>query len=107
MDKAKTDKRIRWFGAAEIPEDAPLREEGLDERKYPHERVLSQLSANAVNITKITDRLMIAKRMVEEGQDSEENQKLMEVLNEELALCYEDREALYRIDAMRELLASL
>lgn len=107
MDKPKTDKRIRWFGAPEIPEDERFRAEGLDEQEYPHERILQQLSANAVNITKITDRLTIARQMDEEGQGDENNQKLIGVLTEELKQFYEDRDALYRIDALRDLLDSI
>lgn len=107
MDKLKTDKRLCWVGPAEIPEDIQFIDRGIDVAEWTHERILEQLSNNATAITKITDRLMIAKRMADDGQDSEENQKLMAVLNEELIQWYDDREILYRIDAMRELLGSL
>lgn len=106
MPNLNPDIRIHWAGAVEVDEDRQWSERGCDERAFAPEEILKQLGSNAVSITKVTDRLMIANQQQEDGQDDELNTKLIGVLSEELETLYSDRECLYRIDAMRELLHS-
>lgn len=104
MPNVNPDIRIHWAGAIEVPEDEKWAKSGCNENKYSGEKILRELGTNAMSIAKVTDRLILAKQMNEEGHDSEENTKLISVLDEELTTLYSDRECLYRIDAMRELL---
>ena len=104
MPNVNPDIRIHWAGAIEVPEDEKWAKSGCNENKYSGEKILRELGSNTLSIAKLTDRLILAKQMDEEGHTSKENTKLIEVVSEDLDTLYSDRECLYRIDAMRDLL---